>query len=255
MFRLFSFLLIMIGLAALSYGGYQYFLSTQSADMKAASAPAPPSSLGFDGSGDVPVTVGSSNSRSLVPGSSGESSDDAFFGVASAESDFMGSLRTVPIAHETPRSAVFGRPFNVTVALDATGDTTAADALPGTGNIVEGEARVSSSVQAFVSGSAFEVEAITPDTQRISPLTENVWRWKVTPNAVGSQELTIELFAIMGDEALPLRTFRDSVNVEVSRIGQAVAIARSVSPITVVAGGIGSLLAGLFGFIGFFRRR
>ncbi|MEM7458478.1 MAG: hypothetical protein AAF331_03340, partial [Pseudomonadota bacterium] len=62
-------------------------------------------------------------------------------------------------------------------------------------------------------------------------------------------------FALMGEEALPLRTFRDSVQVEVSRIGQAIALAQSISPITVVAGGIGSLLAGLFGFIGFFRRR
>ncbi|MCR9195301.1 MAG: hypothetical protein NXH88_11245, partial [Hyphomonas sp.] len=56
-------------------------------------------------------------------------------------------------------------------------------------------------------------------------------------------------------QALPLRTFRDEVEVNVSRIGQAIAIAKSVSPITVVAGGIGSLLAGLFGFVGFFRRR
>ena len=38
-------------------------------------------------------------------------------------------------------------------------------------------------------------------------------------------------------------------------IGQAIAIAQSISPITVVAGGIGSMLAGLFGFVGFFRRK
>ena len=143
----------------------------------------------------------------------------------------------------------------MTVSLDATGDDSATDSLPGTGNIVEGEAQISDTVQALVSGEAFKVEAITPATQRISPLTENVWRWKVTPTAVGNQELVIELFALMDDEALPLRTFRDSVQVEVSRIGQAIALAQSVSPITVVAGGIGSLFAGLFGFIGFFRRR
>ena len=250
MFRLFSFLLIMVGLAALGYGGYQYYQSEQ---MGVQSAPPPPGSIGFD----APVTAGSSNTRSLSsPAPSFSAEDEEFFGVASASSDFMSSLRTVPIAHETPSSAQFGRPFTVTVALDATGDDTAADALPGSGNIVEGEARISSSVRALVSGESFDVEAITPSTQRISPLTENVWRWKVTPTAVGSQELVIELFALMdNDEALPLRTFRDSVEVEVSRIGQAIAIARSVSPITVVAGGIGSLLAGLFGFIGFFRRR
>ena len=143
----------------------------------------------------------------------------------------------------------------MTVALDATGDDSATDSLPGTGNIGEGEAQVSDTVQAVVSGEAFRVEAITPNVQRISPLTENVWRWRVTPTAVGNQDLVIELFALMGDEALPLRTFRDSVEVKVSRIGQAVAFAQSISPITVVAGGIGSMLAGMFGFIGFFRRR
>ncbi|MEM1146252.1 MAG: hypothetical protein AAGH49_00595, partial [Pseudomonadota bacterium] len=91
--------------------------------------------------------------------------------------------------------------------------------------------------------------------QRVSTLTENVWRWRVTPTAVGTQELVIELFALVGEEALPLRTFRDDVDVRVSRLGQAIAIARDLSPITVVAGGIGSLLAGVFGLIGFFRRK
>lgn len=248
MFRFLSFLLILVGLAALSYGGYQYYLSTQSSETYAAP---PPGSIGFDGSGDGPIVAGTSPSRSLTIE---DAADDEFFGVASADSDFMSSLRTVPIAHETPKSAQFGRAFTVTVAIDATGDSTATDALPGTGNIIEGEADVSSSVQAQLSGQAFDIEIITPATQRLSPLTENVWRWKVTPKEVGSQELVIELFALMGTEALPLRTFRDSVDVEVSRIGQAIAIAKSVSPITVVAGGIGSLLAGLFGLISFFRR-
>ena len=248
MFRFLSFLLILVGLAALSYGGYQYYLSTQSSESHAAP---PAGSMGFDGSDETPVVAGTSPSRSLTTESA---EDDDFFGVASADSDFMSSLRTVPIAHETPKSAQFGRAFTVTVAIDATGDGTATDALPGEGNIVEGMADVSSSVQAQLSGQAFDIEIITPATQRLSPLTENVWRWKVTPKEVGSQVLVIELFALMGTEALPLRTFRDSVDVEVSRIGQAIAIAKSVSPITVVAGGIGSLLAGLFGLISFFRR-
>jgi hypothetical protein len=250
MFRFLSILLILVGIAALSFGGYQYGLSgQQSAD----SAPAPAGSNGFDtGAASEPV-VSRSSSRSLTVKPT--ESDDEFFGVASANSELMSSLRTVPIAHETPSSAQFGRAFTVTLALDATGDDSATDSLPGTGNVVEGEAKISSSVQALVSGESFDVEAVTPETQLISPLTENVWRWRVTPTAVGDQELVIELFALVEDQALPLRTFRDRVEVKVSRVGQAIAIARSVSPITVVAGGIGSLLAGLFGFVGFFRRR
>ena len=250
MLRLLSFLLILLGAAALAFGGYQYV--NAGSQPSSVSTPAPPGSNGFDAGGMQPPSQ-PTPSRSLTSKPNLDSDD--MFGAAMTTEDFLGSLRTVPIAHETPKGATFGRPFTVTVALDATGDDTATDSLPGTGNIAEGEARVSDTVQALVSGEAFKVEAITPDVQRVSPLTENVWRWKVTPTAVGNQELVIELFALMGDEALPLRTFRDSVDVEVSRIGQAIALAQSISPITVVAGGIGSLLAGLFGFIGFFRRR
>lgn len=249
MFRLLSLLLILIGAAALAFGGYHFMLGDP--NPPATSAPPPTGSVGFDAPAGA-TTPGDSRSRSLSSKSTGEQD---MFGTAMATEDFLGSLRTVPIAHETPRGATFGRPFTVTVALDATGDDSATDSLPGTGNIGEGEAQISDTVQALVSGQAFHVEAITPAVQRISPLTENVWRWKVTPTAVGNQELVIELFALMGNEALPLRTFRDSVDVEVSRIGQAVAFAQSISPITMVAGGIGSMLAGMFGFIGFFRRR
>ena len=249
MLRFLSLLLFLAGSAALAYGGYQVMQVAPEASVE--SAPSlPPGSIGFE-SGSAPL-ASSNRSRSL----DAPSSLDDMFGVASSSTDdFMSSLRTVPIAHETPSSARFGRSFAVTLSLDATGDDSAVESLPGTGNIVEAEAQISTTVQALVSGEAFNVEAITPATQRISPLTENVWRWKVTPTAVGNQELVIELFDLMDNEALPLRTFRDSVQVEVSRIGQAVAIAQSISPITVVAGGSGSMLAGLFGFVGFFRRK
>lgn len=252
MFRFLSFLLILIGAGALAFGGYQYLQSQQQSET-AVSAPAPSESFGFDASGSQDSPIASSpRSRSMSLPSSSE--DEDFFGVASADSSVMSALRTVPIAHQTPSEAQLGREFTVTLAVDATGDDSAIDALSGTGNIVEGEAQISSSVTALVSGETFEVRSITPETQMISPMTENVWRWKVTPTATGKQELVIELFANLDGQALPLRTFRDEVEVNVSRIGQAIAIAKSVSPITVVAGGIGSLLAGLFGFVGFFRR-
>ncbi|MEM7328205.1 MAG: hypothetical protein AAF437_05655 [Pseudomonadota bacterium] len=250
MLRLFSFLLILVGAVALAYGGYHYV--NAGSTPSSASTPAPPTSSGFDTMA-TPAPAEPVVTRSLSSKPADDS--DEMFGAAMTTEDFLGSLRTVPIAHETPKGATFGRPFTVTVAIDATGDDTATDSLPGTGIIGEGEARVSDTVQALVSGEAFDVEAITPAVQRVSPLTENVWRWKVTPTAVGNQELVIELFALMGDEALPLRTFRDSVDVEVSRIGQVIAVAQSISPVTVAAGGIGSMLAGIFGFIGFFRRR
>ncbi|MEP1143195.1 MAG: hypothetical protein ABJH52_05710 [Henriciella sp.] len=249
MLRLLSFLLFLAGAVVLAYGGYQYMQPEP--ESSAMSAPAPQGSVGFDvGNSDPVASSPPAIARAMT------SDMDEMFGVASSSTDdFMSTLRTVPIAHETPRGAQFGRPFSVTLSLDATGDDSATDSLPGTGNIVEGEAQISNTVQALVSGEAFSVEAITPATQRVSPLTENVWRWKVTPTAIGNQELVIEMFALMDGEALPLRTFRDSVDVKVSRVGQAIALAQSISPITVVAGGIGSMLAGLFGFVSFFRRR
>lgn len=255
MLRFLSFLLILVGGAALAYGGHQYM---QSQDVAGEAVQAPPGSIGFDMAmeDDEPPIA---RSPAILPATRSLTAKpelDDMVGVASSSTnDILASLRTVPIAHETPKSARFGRPFYVTLALDATGSGDVTGALPGTGNIVEGEAQISDTVQALVSGEAFDVEAVTPNRQRISPVTENVWRWRVTPTAVGNQELVIELFALMDNEALPLRTFRDSVQVEVSRIGQVVALAQSISPITVVAGGIGSLLAGLFGFVGFFRRR
>lgn len=231
MFRLISIVLIIGGLIAAGYGGLQ--MATPKYDQPEApsvAAAAMPSKPSF------------------------EADDDDVFSITSVGDDFLSSLQTVPIAHELPTKARFGLPFDVTVAIDGTGDTTAADALPGTGTITEGEAKVSATVMAALSGDAFRIEAVTPMTQALSPLTENVWRWRVTPTSTGTQILRIELFALKGENAMPVRTFQDNVEVEVSRVGQVVAVVDSFSPLAVVLGGIGSLLGGLFGFLRFFRR-
>ena len=211
-----------------------------------------PAPRGFTASKVEPLPGVSAKSAPPV-GSSLDSEAISPFQVATADQAFADSLKAVPIAHETPKQAQFGRAFEVYVALDGTGDDSAADALPGEGNVVEATARVSRSVQATLSGQNFQIEALTPLIQRVSPVTENIWRWKVTPQEVGPQDLVIELFALTEGEAMPVRTFRDKVEVRVSRIGQVVAVAQSVSPIAMVAGGIGSLLAGLLGVIRLFR--
>lgn len=249
MFRLISVILLLGGAAALVFGGMRY-LETPNAPALEAEPPA----IDIPEQPAPPVeplekaTPDPQAFRVKPP-----SLDGDVFGVATSTADIMAKLKSVPIAHETPRKAKFGRPFEVTVAVDATGDESAADALPGRGTIVESTAQISASVQATVSGEMFDIEPITPIVQRISPLTENVWRWKVTPQATGEQSLVIELFALAGDEALPIQTFRDEIDVEVSRVGQVIAVANSVSPVAMVLGGIGSLLAGLFGVARFFR--
>lgn len=168
---------------------------------------------------------------------------------------FIDSLKTVPVAHETPSSAEYKRPFNVTFAIDATGDTTAADALPGRGVVREGTAKVSDRVEVRLSGASFAITQTSPPVQSLSPLTENVWRWSVTPLTAGDHDLTFEVFAIDSDEVVPLRTFRDTVTVRVSGLNRAIAFADQANPLFVLLGGLGSLLAGIFGVARFFVKK
>jgi hypothetical protein len=168
---------------------------------------------------------------------------------------FMETLQTVPVAHETPTSAEYKRAFDVTLAIDATGDDTAADALPGRGNIVTGEAKVSDRVEARVSGANFEIVDLSPSVQSLSPLTENVWRWSVMPLSAGDHDLVFEIYAIDQDSVVPLRTFRDTVTVRVSGLNRAIAFADQSNPLFVLLGGLGSAVAGLLGAVKFFGRR
>jgi hypothetical protein len=168
---------------------------------------------------------------------------------------FEDTLKTVPVAHETPRTAEYKRQFNVTFAIDATGDKTAADALPGRGMIAESEAKVSDRVEVRLSGAGFEIVETSPGIQKLSPITENTWRWAVTPMTAGEQDLTFEVFAIDTDSVTPLRTFRDTVTVKVSGLNRAIAFADQANPLFVLLGGLGSAIAGLFGAIRFFGKR
>lgn len=169
---------------------------------------------------------------------------------------FMESLQTVPVAHETPKTAEYKRAFDVTLALDATGDDTAVDALPNRGgNIVTGEAKVSERVEARVSGANFEIVEMSPGIQKLSPLTENVWRWSVMPLSAGDHDLVFEIYAIDQDSVVPLRTFRDTVTVQVSGLNRAIAFADQANPLFVLLGGLGSAIAGLLGAVKFFGRR
>lgn len=254
MLRLVSVLLIVLGLGALGFGGLRY-VSGDDGVLKAQSPGQGMTDVREDrssaGGASAPMT------QPIIvfppPETANLDGDVEIATAPSSPSSVLDGLKRVPVAHETPERARFGRPFDVTLAVDGTGDDSATDALPGRGNIVEGEGFVGAKARATLSGASFDIEATTPVTQKISPLTENVWRWRVTPREAGNQQLILELFALEGDQALPVRTFRDEIEVEVSRFGQAVAIAQSVSPLIMVIGGIGSLLAGLFGAARFFR--
>ncbi len=176
-------------------------------------------------SGPRDLTAPSEAGRPETRGFGIASEEERFSTASAAQSDVLQRLRTVPIAHETPTSASFNRSFEVTVAIEATGDDTAADALPGEGNIVEGEAQVLDKAQATLSGSAFEIDLISPSVQTVSPVTENVRRRKVRPTRPGMHELRLELFALAGAHARPTRTFTARGRANGPRLRPAIAAA------------------------------
>jgi hypothetical protein len=67
--------------------------------------------------------------------------------------------------------------------------------------------------------------------------------------------LVFEIYAIDEDAVVPLRTFRDTVTVQVSGINRAIAFADQANPLFVLLGGLGSAIAGLIGVIRFVGRR
>lgn len=168
---------------------------------------------------------------------------------------FMNSLRTVPIAHQSPRSAELRRPFDVVLSIDSTGDDDATDSLSDRGVIETGQVQVSDRVQARLIGANFQIQASSPETQRLSPTTENVWRWSVTPLVEGEHDLSFEIYAVEGDDITPLRTFKDSVTVEVTGLSMALELANQANPLFVLLGGIGSALGGLWATLKFFSRK
>ena len=168
-------------------------------------------------------------------------------------------LYTVPIAYETPVTASFNTAFTVTLSLNAQdGATTATGGLSGSANtnIAEAEVQVSDLVRANLIGidEAFQIVPENDKPQKLSKSTESVWRWKVTPLKTGSQRLKFEIFAVnVNNIEERLLSFDDTVTVEVSRIGQAMFLAQQYNPIVVILAGFGSLLAGIFGVLRFFK--
>ena len=236
MMRLISLILILAGIGAVALGVLAWQAPeavpvTESAAVETSAAPAPP------------------------PGTA-PSLDEPTFGTASAatESAEVETLRRVPIAHETPTEASFGQPFDVTLAIDATGAESAIGALPGRTEAVEGTAQVGLDVRAALIGTAFEIEPLSPADQAISTLTANTCRWKVTPLANGEHDLVLEIYALRGDRALPVRTFHDEVTVKVSALRQAITMAQTANPLFMVLGGVGSVLGGAFTALRFFSK-
>ena len=241
MLRVFSVLLLVLGLIAVSWGVLVLTQDTSDRPDIAPSVSVPP----------APAPVSEE-----LPGDldAGDFETEGAFRTEGTSPTSLDRLREVPIAHETPLTAQLGDPFEVSLSMDATGAASAARTLPGRGNIVEDTAMVGDDAKALLTGTAFAIEALSPETQGLSPFSANTWRWRVTPEAAGAQDLIIEIFAMDGERALPVRSFRDTVTVQVSTVGQLLSAAESANPFVVLLGGIGSIVGGAFGVFRFFRK-
>lgn len=264
MLRALSILLLLAGLMAAGFGLARLLEAERPHPAAAAPGPAGMIEAPQDQASAGPVRKGEAPPPLPAGGRSAAPADELAFQPMMEPSLMPGPalpdnlqdrLKTVPIAHESPASASYRRPFQVTFAIDATGDSSAADALPGRGAQETGEARVSERAEVRLSGEGFEIDPASPAVQLLSPLTENIWRWSVTPVATGEQELVFEVFALVGEDVLPVRTYRDTVSVRISGLNGAIALADEANPIAVLLGGLGSILAGLIGLARFMSRK
>lgn len=273
MIRFLSGLLLVLGLGAAVFGGLRVLSgeeapappltssasAPESAPVEAVQTPSDTDEAPRPRAVDLDVPTGNLSTPANAP--------EPFFGgieetapaiVAASPAEQLDALvEEAPVAYEVPGSAVFGKSFEATFALDATGSQTATSVLPGRAGstVLEGSAKIAERIKASLIGSAFEIELISADTQLLSRDAPNVWRWKVTPREAGPQSLIFELYALEGEDARPLRTYRDDVEVSISNVQRAITLANTANPVVVMLGGIGSALGGLLGLVRFFRGR
>ena len=194
------------------------------------------------------------------PSPSGETIDSRWeesITIEEITADPMDALRELPIAYEVPEQAEVGRSFDVTLAIDATGDESAAEALPGFDRIIENSARLTDSVEASLSGSAFDIVLTNSARQRLSPVRESVWRWKVTPQQDGPQRLYLEIFALVGEaESVLLESFSDSISVDISpEAGESAVSANNIRTYISIIGVLISIILGLIALNAHLRKR
>lgn len=76
---------------------------------------------------------------------------------------------------------------------------------------------VTTEMRAALEGaSAFDVEALTPEVQRLRQSGFGEWRWVVTPTQAGTHPLVLTVTALLGDEPLSHVVLERSITVEVN---------------------------------------
>ncbi|MEL6664083.1 MAG: hypothetical protein AAFR33_13900 [Pseudomonadota bacterium] len=242
MLRLIGWILILAGLAAAALGVLAWTAPQERTVTETPVATAPEREIALVLPDPTPAP------RDMAPGF--ETND---FSTASMPNTATG---LIPVAHEAPREARFGEPFEVTLSIDATGAERATSPLRGSGEIVEAQVELSGDIQArLIGGTAFEIDPQSPADQTLSRSVANVWRWNVMPLASGEHTLIIDVFMKTPTGTLqPVSSYSDRVTVQVSTLRQAITFAQTANPLFMVLGGIGSVLGGAVAALRFFSK-
>lgn len=164
-------------------------------------------------------------------------------------------LRAARIVYNAPQTMTLNMPVDLRLLVDASDMENLEALLEGLeGETRTGEAALTSQVSASLYGSGFDIRALKPARQVLPDDKPISWQWEVTPRREGVRTLNLEVFAHPGDgdATAGVKEFHDQIDVTVTPLSRALAIAQDAHP---VIGGAAAGVSLLAAFWGFARRR
>jgi len=143
--------------------------------------------------------------------------EDAFAGVDS----LLQQLETAHIAFNAPDTVGLGevRPIQLLVSLSESVQALSRD-ITARGTITGDSVQVAPRMEARLTGSGFDIQAVTPEVQMITRQARTSWRWDISASESGTHQLHLTLSAILPVDGQPthrtIRTFDHVITVYVS---------------------------------------
>ncbi len=125
------------------------------------------------------------------------------------------------IAFNTPTRMTYAQPQSVELLLSPSVSVADLQAqLEQKMSAESAKIHISNRMEAHLTGTAFAIEALTPDLQAVTSQQITRWKWKVTPTAHGIQALDLAVSAVIDvagrDAPLVVRTFGREIQVDIT---------------------------------------
>lgn len=135
------------------------------------------------------------------------------------------ALRTYgSIAFNTPSEMTVEKSHVIQLLLDPSGISPSVleKDITEPGTVDSARIRISDTVEARLTGTAFDVRPVTPELQAVSGEEPTEWRWEVIPKETGSHRLFLTINALVPSEGAvdrrrSIRTFDRTITVGVNR--------------------------------------